>query len=507
METEDPLAKVDQPNAQHHQCDADWMLADDLYSSTSGMRAAAERYLPKRYREKQDIYDYRLRSAFLYPGFVMGCEDLTSRPFERPVMLDGAGKQQQVIEEDCDRARTSLSEHLGDRYRQGLKYGVTHVLIDFSGWRSQSARDELPGGAARPYFVPISPRDLIDWDEVNDKLVMIRFRSSKIERVADFETRRIPLVIRWQLIEDGTIAIHQWAKRPENDQPNAKSVWRLEVEKIARAAKPFPELPFDTVWFGTPVGRGAQSPLRDLAWKNVEHWAASSRYNYALDFATGGIIYTEGMRLEEIEKQGGVSLGGSHFLAFEKEGSVNFAEAKGSGIEPSGNRCEALVAEMRALGARHLQERKVASTATEQRIDESNSTSNVKQWSKLLEAGAMRCFRWASFWLNAELPASFTVRIHSDFSAPAVSGSASIEKARDRGDISHQTYLEELQRMGDLDARRNIEEEVEKAQQEKDAAMAKAWKMEQAAQGEGRNGGDPGDGAGLEDDDEEQQGD
>jgi hypothetical protein len=448
-----------------------WDMADDLCGGTQRMREAGSKYLPRRKKEADEDFKFRQSLAFLYPGFASAIGDLTSRPFEREVTLIGAGPDAERIAADVDRAGTDITEHASDRFVSGLKYGVSHVLVEMAGDGEQSRADELQG-KARPYFVAIHPKNLLGARFADQRLVGIRFRTFTDEPDGEFGEKLVERVVVWELQPEGWILVRRWVKADAASAAKGEGGWIEEQQKQARPARPFAQIPMDTVWFGEPNGIAARTPLYDLAWKNLEHFQARARHRYSLEFSAAGLLWISGMAQKELEAQGGVSIGGAHALTISNaDGKVGVAESTGASLASSKDDCDGLMREMRSLGQRHLEERSTA-TATGERVDESRATSNVKRWIRLLESGMRRCFGWAAQWQGQELPESFGVQIFSDFSPLTDRSTDALRDAFAQGALSLETYLREMQRRGIVAADLDIEEEVERIE----TASAAAWK-------------------------------
>lgn len=472
----DALKGIDIGCGSHQESCEDWQMADDLCGGTKAMRTARDKYLPTRSGEDVKQYEFRLQNAFLYPGFAGTIGDLTSRPFERDIVLVGAGENEELIAGNVDRMGTALTEHALDRFTQALKYGASIVLVDFRGDGKQSAKDEMDG-ASRAYFVPISPKDLLDWSYNDHRLTMIRFRRTSEEPDGEFGKKTVNRIVVWQLNDAGQIDIRRWRKA-ENGEAGG---WIEEESRVATALTPFRAIPLDVVWFGEPNGLAARTPLFDLMWKNVEHYQSAARRRYSLEYASAGLLTIIGLSNKELEEQGGVSIGGSRVLCIPRvDGDAKYAETSGAALDASKQDCDDILQQMRQLGTRHMEERS-RSTATAERNDESRASSNVKQWIRLMQAGIRRCFEMAAAWRGETLASEFQVQIFSDFSPLTDSSMDAVAAARMTGDISQLTYLKELQRRGFLDANLDLEEEIdatERARGEFEDAHAEAPKTD-----------------------------
>src|SRR4051812_39914024 len=107
-----------------------WAAIDALCGGTSAMRAARETYLPKFPREDQDSYDYRVKTSTLFNGLGRTVENMAAKPFAEPVTWTDIDPEPALWLDNIDLCGNNLSVFAHNLLTAGLKYGLTHILVE-----------------------------------------------------------------------------------------------------------------------------------------------------------------------------------------------------------------------------------------------------------------------------------------------------------------------------------------------------------------------------------------
>jgi hypothetical protein len=146
--------------------EAEWRLIWDILGGTRTMRKAGKRWLPREPAEEPAAYRVRLLRSFLFNMFGDALEKLSAKPFQQEVTIepnkDVLPEPLEPLLSNTDLNGMDLTEFARKVFKDALKYGVTHVLVD------TPVIDGLPPEAKltiadeqrldiRPFFTHVSP--------------------------------------------------------------------------------------------------------------------------------------------------------------------------------------------------------------------------------------------------------------------------------------------------------------------------------------------------------------
>jgi len=453
-----------------------WQIIDDLLGGTRRMRDLGTRYLPKQRLEDDEDYRSKLKLAVLYNGLGQAIDDATNRPFAKAVTFEGVedlkGEAKTWLESllsNIDGAGMSADEQLREAFGAAARYGMVHLLVDYTTVPNNATRaDEMQVGA-RPTLVMVDPRDVIGWrtEQRGSTTIVTEVRIRKTETVVEADwSETTTNTVRVITPESVTV----WREKKDE---NGKTEWKVEASvPLLKNGKPLDRVPIFTCYFDREGCMVAKPPYEDLAYLNVAHWQSTAAQRYATAFARIAMLYITGHKPKadttSNDKPKEVKVTPASFLSFpESDARVDFAEQKGDAIKVGVDELRALEEQMQTLGMRPFVERSASSTATGKSIDESRDMSVAQRWIRSLERIWREACEYACEWAGTALPDGFEVRIFSDFILPASQQDLnSIQAARAAGDLSRETYLKELQRRSTLSPELDITEEMARIEAE-----------------------------------------
>ena len=456
---------VNTPSLAWQEMAKTWEITDPLRGGTRAMRDAGTALLPRFPLETSEAYDFRRGNSFLFPSYDETIKRLVARPFSRAIVLqgtDGLDDRLAAIEFDADGTGRSLTEFARAWFTDAVDRGLSHILVEFPKNEKRSVDDSV-----RPYFVHVSPRDLIGGPG-RQGLDRIRIRECVTKQVDEFgevEVRRVRVIKLLRDDQGKLTGEGAWELHEENDKGDFVVIEEgpYDLERIALAT-----LPINVTGPLTGV-----SPLESLAWVNVRHWQSSSDQNHALAFARSGLLFAKGWDEKQVSEN--LRAVGPNRVVFHKdpEADLKYVEHSGASIQAGERDIDKLERQMEVLGNKPMMRRTGTTTATERVADEGDADCAVKAWIQLAEAALYQAFELAALWLDVALPDDFAVNIYSDFRAlDSSDGADSVQKARDNRDISLETYLTEMQRRGVLSEDLKIEDEIERIEKEAAAVPA-----------------------------------
>lgn len=451
---------VNTTSLQYDDMSARWALIQDLKGGTQVMRDAGTDWLPKEPKEEETKYRLRLERSFLYNAYESTVAKLVSKPFSRPITVQGELPERlRPMLDNVDRTGSNLTVFGKELFETAIDYGFTHVLIDFpktSG--TLSLEDER---SLQPVFVHIKPPQLIAWrTEITSVgqvvLVSIRYKETRIEPEGDWgeqliEFIRVFKVDTWEV----------WRKDPKSK----------EFQLYDSGVNSFGGIPLVTYYINQTGVMTAKPSLEDLAWLNLAHWQSLSDQRNILRFARAGILTAIGFAPEEIES---MVVGPNVLIQSTNPNAVlKYVEHSGKAIDAGNADLTSLEERMEVLGLQPLIERTSRSTATGKMLDESKTHSNIQAWIRGLEAALKSAFEVAAKWVGVEL-GEVKFDIFNDFGL-SLKSSSDIEaliKMRAAREITHETFLRETKRRGLLSDNLDIEQETANLEQEMEIVVA-----------------------------------
>ncbi|MCP4660994.1 MAG: DUF4055 domain-containing protein [bacterium] len=431
-----------------------WPLIDDLTGGTAAMRENSDLWLPREEAEEVAAYDQRLGRSFLFGAYADTVDKIKSRPFSKPVSLTGAEslhEQLVGIERDADRQGRSLTEFLKMCFEVGGNYGLVHVLVDYPAGGMGISLAEQRERDVRPYFVMVSPKDLIGWRKAGNSVSRVRIQGTRTVEQGEYGDTEQTYIRQIEFGENGG----EWAVYVKGDEQH----WAVAEE----GQHTFQGAPFLTLYFNRKGFLEARPPLQQLADMNLAHWQSDSQQRNILHYARVGTIFMSGCTEEEIEHP--ITIGPRQFLRSTNENAkAGYVEHSGKAIGSGAEDLDKLERRMEVLGMQPFVQRTGVETATGRVRDAALSDSNVEAWVRMTETWAKELYEVAAQHVGTTLPEDFGVNIFSEFglSTRPADDMKLLDAARLRGDLSRETWLVEAKRRGLFDERFSVEDEIDR---------------------------------------------
>lgn len=431
--------------------DGSWRLIDHLLGGTSAMRAAREEYLPKEPRENIRAYDVRLNRSFLFNAFKDTIKRLTSKPFASPVSLKGEetlDDRLQGIKDNTDRRGTSLTELAKKSLREGITWGLCHILVDFP--IVLDPESVTRNTEDRPNFVFVSPRNLIGWKvDGSGELSEIRIQEFRTEPVGSYGDQKVKYIRVYRKAD--------WELHRESPSEQGDFIM------VGAGGHTFGKVPLFTFYADQTGQLTGMPPLLDLAWENLQHWQSNSDQRNILRFARFGILFGRGFEDRELKQLKAV--GPTNYVAATNpEASLEVVEHTGKAIGAGQEDLDRIEQRMTVLGLRPVVGRSGNVTATGKVIDEANTLADVQAWVGGIETLLFQCYEAAASWFRISLPSDFSVNIADEFTlSPADKEEVNvILKAAIANKISNELLIQEMIRRGILADTVDVGEELER---------------------------------------------
>lgn len=458
----------------------------DLMGGTEAMRAAGDRYIPRKEAEKEYKYLARVNRTVLRNAFAQTVGYYRGQVFSRDVSLDNNSSDLSEENmnrfnawvEDVDQRGHNITSWSGNVFTSGIVSGVTFCLVDYPHVETTSEDGVLMYRAAdgtmrpktaaadasegwKPYLVHIPAEQVLDcraeWREGKRVITHFRFIETRQEQSGTNQ---------WQL--ESVKYVHAyWTNRWE--------LWRSVVatgktvagfEKIAEGRMTLDEIPVAVFMPGTPKSDFTARPaLMDLAQLNIWHWQSTSEQNDLLAFVRLPVWTVVGAEQERGQdgKPVPIPFGPGNVLWLPQGGAVQSAGVNPESVEAGRQDLRDIEDSMATYGLQVMRESaslRVTATQVEQRTRESNS--QLKNWALDFKDFLENCLRLVAKWW--ELEDGPSVQVNDDYAASA--SFDYVMRLYDKSIISKETLAAVAVRLGILPDDFNYADEVAKIAQD-----------------------------------------
>lgn len=455
-----------------------WDLLDTLRKGSVAMRAEGTKFLPKQKAEASDQYTARKNRTFLFMAYSDALDTIASGPFSRELAFLEEEKLPEMlaqIKKDADGANTSLSDFALNLFDDSLQYGLSHFLVDVPGDISSLSLGEQRKLSLHPYFVHIPASSMFAWrtERVGgqEKLVHARWLETSEQSSGEW----------------GSVSVTQIREfnAPVGDEQGIWRVWRQTEEKkewvqVDEGFHSFPGVPIITMYTKRRSFMDARPPFLKLGELNLEHWQKSSDLNNSQHYALVPTLVKTGV--EDTDDAPATVIGAQEAIDLpNKDSKIEWLEVKGTALKLGAENLDTIEMRMAKLAAEPFMRRVGPETATGRSIDNAKLHSIVQTWVRRLEAALWDGYNHAAVYVGEALPEGFSVNAFTSGQSPVTNSGDNVrtlESARARRDIDHQTWVEEMQRHGVLDEMVSSETISGRLEDEADAEFADAKKKD-----------------------------
>jgi len=447
---------VGRTSVRYDQMSVKWEMLHDLLGGTFAMRTAGTKWLPQEPKELDPVYNLRLERSFLYEAFANTVDRLVSKPFSRPVTWEGIPDSLENLTTDIDANGSTLTQFVKDLFEKGLIYGMTHVLVDFSKSIPDATIADEKSLGTRPVLVHVTPPNLLGWRTETDLsgqtvLTDVRIREIRTEPEGNFGDKEVEY-IRHLTRTDYTLY-------RKNEQG--------EYVIVEQGSHTFGRVPLLTYYVERTGFLQADPPLEALCHLNIAHWQSMSDQRNILRFARAGILFASGFQEDELDD---IVIGPNSFVETQaSEANLRYVEHSGKAIGAGAADIASLEERMEVLGLQPLIERTAKSTATGKVLDEEKTMSSIQAWIRSLEDLIESAITLAAEYMKATLT-DLSIDIFNDFGvgSKGVDEIGQLTKMRELTppQISHETFLNEMRRRNVLLDTLDIEEEIQRVNEE-----------------------------------------
>ncbi len=475
------MSKIGDKHPAYEKMAQKWPIMDALCGGTTTMRAAGTQFLPQEPRESNAAYQVRLKRTALFPALKETLKMLCGKPFQQDVTLKSDSADLLEMQSDVDMMGRNLTTFAKDVLTDAMKYGLSHIIVDFPTQPEGAPTDRASQRAAnvRPYFVHVKAANLINWTtrEVNGKI--------ELESITTVENW-------WENSGHGQAVVTGYRVYTRDEVLTYTQTGKSKPELKSRVPHTFGEVPLVTVYANRTGFMTAEPPLVELAHTNITHWQSSSDQRNILRIARVPFLFATGLSAERgIDEQGNTTeseidqiqdIGPNSLHATtNKDANLKWVEHSGASIAAGKQDLDDLKEEMISQGAQFLIPKRSNMTATEYSGNQASTQSDLQAVVGSLDGALETAFDFAAQWLQIT-EHDTSVEVFRDFNRNLNSGNDIdlLFKARDKGFITQQTFLNELKRRDILADGLVIEDEISQLEDE-DAVLQSILGQNEAA--------------------------
>ena len=416
-----------------------WLLIEQLLKGTRGIRQGHRKFLPQFPREADDSYDVRLSKAVLSPFYKRLELLLAGMLTRKPVRLTDVSDQ--VTEQlfDVDLQGNDLQTWLFNTARIALRYGHVGVLVDAP----------RAGENGRPYWITISPRELLGWrTEIADgrqRLTMLRIAETVTVPDGKYGEKDVERV---RVLTPGAYEIH------EKDEKG-------DYKIVDEGRTSLSEIPFAVAYANRTGVMESIPPLDDIAELNLQHYQVSSDLSNILSVSAIPLLAIYGFPQSAEE----ISAGASEALALPESARSEYIEPSGNSFDAQFKQLEQIENKINGLGlAAVLGAKLVGESAEAKRIDRSQGDSTMMVIAQQMQDLIDNCLRFHAQYLQE--PVAGSSQVNRDFMGQRLEPQEiqALLQLYTAGTITQDTLLNELANGDVLSEDFDIEEEVEATQ-------------------------------------------
>lgn len=428
-----------------------WDKVTDILNGQEAVKCAGTAYMPMFPDESTKDYDFRLQISKFTNIYRDVVEGLASKPFQNEItLLGGEGIPQELLEfaENVDGAGNNLTSFAALTFFNGINYALDWIFVDYPSVPNPEVITvaEAKNMNLRPFWVHILAKNVLE----------IRTEMKGSKQIITYFRHMEPG------FGDEPMHVREFVKN-ENGQID----WRLYVEVLNdKGEKEFiveqegvlsidfiPMVPFVT---GRRDGKSFKfyPPMSDAADLQITLYQNESALEYIKMLTSYPMLATDGTRVP-MEADGKtpkkVAVGPNRVLYGVPQdngigGSWKYVEPQANSLEFLQKNIDKTKNDLRELGRQPLTALSTQLTTVTTSIAAGKAKSAVTAWCFNLKDALENALLVTMKWMNSDYEPE--VNVYTGFDNVLDDGQdlEELGKARERRDISVETYWEELKR-------------------------------------------------------------
>ena len=454
----------------------DWNAIEAVTGGTQYLRDNYEILLPQEPREDSEAHMRRVYHAVMSPFTVRIAEQAASLILRKQIQLTSRTQDAEIDpywedwKDNVDGLGADLDTYARRIVISSLLYGHAGTLVDYPN------PGDLPNLQAerdlnlRPYFVPIDAKQILGFRRLNEiypsqPISQIRINELVSEAEGAFGDRILRQI---RVLEKGKYCIYRQrgnggnGNASNNNYDSDTGGWIKYVEGTTS----LDTIPL-SVTYSNKIGELiSKPPLLPIAHLNILHTQRSADLSHSLHVASQPVLVLKGWT----DTESTIGLSVNKAILIPPDGDAFYVEPASSAFEAQQSFITQLEEQMSSLGISTLFSQKMGSeTAASKRLSRTDSDSLLSVVSKNLESSLQLAFDYAASYIGIESP---LVQLSRDFDLQQLDGNqtSSYMQLWMNGAISQELLLQMLKE-GEVLPSVDINEEIEKVENEKDHAV------------------------------------
>lgn len=449
----------------------DWKMMSDTFAGAGVVRLRAQtegKYLIRTELEEKDAvgqadttkksrYQQRLERS----PYVNGIERLTRfamanlfREFPIIPEVDELPDKLKPLLKNTDLLGTTFPQFMRNVSTSAYVMGHFFVLVDMPDARNVESLEEENKLDIRPYFLPIDPRDILNWSIAKTEDGRFEF---------EWVVHRIQQFISPGPFEEHVhkVAYKVWYKDRWELFEEAEEGTNTVLTSVDRGENPIGRVPIVPIYSNIIRPMISQPPLLEAANLNLDHYNMNSMLVNGMMFHLSPLLAFMGAKNEDI-----VQRGADYAVFLPQTATVEYVEFSGSSMEVAKTIVDQIGVEVVESGLRNTSFLGANTSAEARRLARSDFNSFHQAIAHNYNLAFTEMLEVAGLWIDEKLTEKQSrVKINTDFDVVMIDAamSAFLLNARSQGDISRRRFMKELERGEVLTKGLNIDEEIAEA--------------------------------------------
>lgn len=474
-----------------------------VWGGTETLLAESEKYLPKFEKEKAEAYARRKKNARLRRNmFRQAVERVTGRIFEVPTKINEPSTMGKVIADDADQRGNSFDRIARHLYRDALKLGLRHILVDYPRVEAANLAEERALNP-RPYLIELEPEQIlrcyenqdgfkthlawltstVDWnDTLGEEEINLRIHERFASPTSPNTKARVWIRQAAKVSDLGGVARPVMTSALPRQQ--GRYTWEVEEEyEIPNQNR----IMLHTLYAEREDLMVGRTPLTEVKDLTIEHFQVASDYRNCLRHVLFPILTATGVEQKDL---GDMVLGPDSVLGSTKaDAEFKYLEHTGKAIEAGFKDLESLEQRAEAYAGR-LTKATGDVKATTEAIGAAEVSSFAKDLAQSLQDVLQAILDDCALWTGEG--SCGRVEVNMDFAVDLPDGDLEMLKSmRQSNDITRQTLWKEVTRRNILsrdfdpeeEQRLLDEQEAESMQREQEAMRFAATLKQETGSG------------------------
>ncbi len=465
-----------------------WEQIKDCIKGEKAIKDALTKYLPKPNPEDtspENLARYRayVQRAVFHNVTGRTVENMVGQSFAVDPVFTGPDEMKPLTE-DIDGAGVSAIQQSKKALGLVVSYARAGLLVDYPKTNGNVSIKDAEENGIRPKVLLFEPWRIVNWrttlQGAKSKLSLVVLSEEYIKEDDGFEAI-LETQYRVLRLVQNVYTVEIWRNEAGSGFAPVASEGATPTDG---AGKPLAEIPF--VFLGAEANDSEpEKPLmEDISNLNLAHYRNSADYEESVYMVGQPTPFLAGLSQAWVDDvlKGKVMLGSRACIPLPEGGTAGLIQAAPNTLPKEA--MDQKEAQMVALGAKLVEKREVAQTATEKGINESSTTSILAGCCGNVSAGYGRALEWSAQFQNVTVPTDgILFELNRDFAvarmAPDEMGGIlnlfngqliTFEEARDKLKTGGVAYLDDEDAKDEMEAQ--AEAEFAKAQQELDAQTA-----------------------------------